>query len=105
MAKEEKTKREEEKNKRVSRAIKTINEIFAEGNTIWINFNEVDTKALKINGNTLYKDTKNKIRQILGLPEKVTTRGGVKGELRATIKEMTAEEVKKLLDMAKKLKA
>lgn len=94
----------DEKVKKVSRALKTLNMVFEEGDTIWLNFDETDTKALKINGNVIYKDAKNKIRQILGLPERVST-GGAKGELRAITKEMSAEEIKKLLEMAKKLKA
>jgi hypothetical protein len=93
-----------EKAKKTSRSLKPISEVFGQDNTIWINFDEADAKALKIGGNTLYKDAKAKIRQILNLPERVTGRVGFKGELREAIKGMSAEEVKKLLDMAKKIK-
>jgi hypothetical protein len=100
-----KNKEKKEKTTRTSRSKQALSEVFSSNAIVGMTFDESDIKLLKISVNTSYKDAKAKIRGFLGLPEKATKRSGVKGELRALTKEMTSEEIKKLLEVAKKLKA
>lgn len=97
------------KEEKVSRANTSLNDFFAQRKeneqqeVIYVPVYVEDIKALNIKTTATYSEAVAKIRQQLNLAERVRT-AGVGKQIRESIKVMTAEQKKKLLELMNKIK-